>query len=122
MRLESVLGRLSAFLDLEPDKTELVLDVVDHDGLTLAALFLSILGGGVGTLELEIRVTLLEVLAAVGLQENGAIGGRVDLEGVREKLVSGNQVLQDRQQLDRIKFRARERVDLPAEGVYTRCR
>lgn len=96
MALERLLGRLGAIFNLQPDETELVLDVVDHDGLALAALIITTLSGGVGTLELEILVTLLEVLLAVDLPENGAILGGVDLEGVREKLVTGDKVLWDR--------------------------
>jgi hypothetical protein len=55
-----LLGGLGALLSLEPDQTELVLDIVDHDGLTLATFILvSILSGGVGTLELEVLAATL---------------------------------------------------------------
>jgi len=96
--LESILGGLEALLGLEPDKTELVLNVVDHDGLTLTTSLLGILSGGVGTLELEVLVTLLEVLAAVGLPEDRAVLGGGDLEGIGENLVSGDDVLLSCQQ------------------------
>ena len=100
MRLEGILGRLQALLGLEPDKTELVLNVVDHDGLTLTTFIIATLGGWVGTLKLEILIGLLEVLAAVGLPEDGAVLGGSDLEGVRENLVPGDDVLtNDRQPL-----------------------
>lgn len=98
MSLESILGGLEALLGLEPDKTELVLNVVDHDGLTLTTSLLGILSGGVGTLELEVLVTLLEVLAAVGLPEDRAVLGGGDLEGIGENLVSGDDVLLSCQQ------------------------
>lgn len=94
MGLVGVLGGLQALLGLEPDKTELVLNVVNHDGLTLTTgIFLSILSGGVGTLKSEVLVLLLEVLAAVGLPEDGDILGGSDLEGAGEDLVSGDNVL-----------------------------
>lgn len=91
--LEGILGGLEALLGLEPDEAELVLDIVDHDGLIITTIFTSLLGGGVGTSELKVLVLLLEVLAAVGLPEDGAVLGRGDLEGVRENLVSGDDVL-----------------------------
>lgn len=93
MGLETILRRLEAILGLEPDETELVLNIVDHSGLTLTTLLIAILSGGVGTLELEVLVGLLEVLAAVGLPENGAVRVGSDLEGVGENLVSGDDVL-----------------------------
>lgn len=93
MSLEGILGGLETLFGLEPDETELVLDIVDHDGLIITTLFTSLLGGGVGTSELKVLVLLLEVLAAVGLPEDGAVLGRGDLEGVRENLVSGDDVL-----------------------------
>lgn len=93
MGLEGVLGRLETLLGLEPDKTELVLNVVNHDGLVITTLLTGLLSGGVGTSKLEVLVLLLQVLAAVSLPENGAVLGGGDLEGVRENLVSGKDVL-----------------------------
>lgn len=94
MRLEGLFGGLQTLLSLEPDQTELVLNVVDHDGLTLTAVVtIAALSGGVGALKLEVLVLLLEVLAAVGLPQDGAVRGGDDLEGVREHLVSGDDVL-----------------------------
>lgn len=94
MALEGILGGLETLLGLEPDETELVLDIVDHDGLIITALVSSLLSGRVGTSELKVLVLLLEVLAAVSLPEDGAVLGRGDLEGVRENLVSGDDILQ----------------------------
>ena len=92
MRLEGVLGGLETLLGLEPDETELVLDVVDHDGLTLTTVAITtVLSGGVGTLELEVLVLLLEVLAAVALVED--LVDLLELEGVGENLVSRNDIL-----------------------------
>jgi hypothetical protein len=91
--LEGVLGRLEALLGLEPDQTELVLNVVDHDRLALTTLLIATLGGGVSTLQLKVLVGLLEVLAAVSLPEDGAVSGRLDVEGVGEDLVPGDDVL-----------------------------
>jgi hypothetical protein len=89
--LEGILGGLHALLGLEPDKTELVLNVVDHDLLALTTLLITTLSGRVGTLELEVFVGLLEVLLAVALVEDTV--DLLDLEGVRENLVSGNDIL-----------------------------
>lgn len=92
MRLVVVLGGLHALLGLEPDETELVLDVVDHDLLALTTgILLLVLSRGVGTLELEVLVLVLGVLAAVSLPEDTV--DLVDLEGVGEKLVTGDDVL-----------------------------
>jgi hypothetical protein len=93
VRFEGILGRLEALLGLEPDEAELVLNIVDHDGLIITTIVSSVLSGGVGTGELEVLVLLLEVLAAVGLPEDGAVLGGSDLEGVGENLVSGDDVL-----------------------------
>ncbi|KAJ5359697.1 uncharacterized protein N7496_012110 [Penicillium cataractarum] len=93
VRLEGILGRLEALLGLEPDETELVLDIVDHDGLIITTLLTGVLSRGVGTSELEVLVLLLEVLAAVGLPEDGAVLGGGNLEGIGENLVTGDQVL-----------------------------
>ena len=92
--LEGILGGLQALLGLEPVKTELVLDVVDHDGLTLTTgIIITALSGGVGTLELEVLVALLEVLAAVAGPEELALGVLLDLVGVGENLVAGDDIL-----------------------------
>lgn len=91
MTLEGILGGLHALLGLEPDETELVLNVVDHDLLALTTLLITTLGGGVGTLELEVLVGLLEVLAAVALVEDVVDG--LDVEGVGEDLVTGDDIL-----------------------------
>lgn len=91
--LEGLLGGLHALLRLEPDETELVLDVVDHLALALAVTALvGVLArrGGVGALELE-GIGALEVLAAVGLPEDAV--NLLDVEGVGEQLVSGEDVL-----------------------------
>lgn len=94
MRLVVLLGRLEALLGLEPDETELILDIVDHGGLSLTTLLISsILGGGVGTLELEILAGTLEVLAAVTLPEEGELLVGDKVEGVGDDLVAGNDVL-----------------------------
>jgi hypothetical protein len=93
VRLEGLLGRLEALLGLEPDEAELVLDIVDHDGLIITTVLTGLLSGGVGTSELEVLVLLLEVLAAVGLPKDGAVLGGSDLEGVGENLVTGDDVL-----------------------------
>ena len=94
VRLEGILGGLEALLGLEPDETELVLNVVDHDGLSLTTgIFVATLSGGVGTRELEVLADLLHVLAAVSLPEDGAVRGGVDLEGIGENLISGDGVL-----------------------------
>jgi hypothetical protein len=93
VRLEGILGGLEALLGLEPDEAELVLDIVDHDGLIITTILTGLLSGGVGTSELEVLVLLLEVLAAVGLPKDGAVLGGSDLEGVGENLVTGDDVL-----------------------------
>jgi hypothetical protein len=91
MTLEGILGRLQALLGLEPDKAELVLNVVDHDLLALTTLLITTLGGGVGTLKLEVLVCLLEVLAAVALVED--VVDDLQVEGVRDELVIGDEIL-----------------------------
>lgn len=92
--LEGILGGLQTLLGLEPVETELVLDVVDHDGLTLTTgIIITALSGGVGTLELEVLVALLEVLAAVAGPEELALGVLLDLVGVGENLVAGDDIL-----------------------------
>lgn len=94
MGLEGILGRLQALLDLQPYKTELILDVVDHDHLGLAVVIVgSILSGGVGTSKLEVLADLLGVLAAVSLPQDGAVLRLSDVVGVRENLVAGDDVL-----------------------------
>lgn len=93
MSLEGILGGLETLLGLEPDQTELVLNVVDHNGLTLTTIVTTLLSGGVGTLEFEVLVLPLEVLLAVGLPEDGAVSSGSDSEGVREHLVTGDDVL-----------------------------
>jgi len=93
MGLELVLGRLQALLGLEPDETELILDVVNHDRLTLttAAFLILTLSGGVSTLELEFLIRLLEVLAAVALVEDTV--DLLDVVGVSEDLVVRDDIL-----------------------------
>jgi hypothetical protein len=66
---------------------------VDHGGLALTTLLLGILGGGVGTLESEVLVLALEVLAAVGLEKDRAVLGGGNLEGGGAELISGKNVL-----------------------------
>lgn len=91
MAFESVLGRLHAVLGLEPDQIELILDIVDHDGLVVTAVAAALLGGRVGTLQLEVLILLLEVLLAVALPEEAVL---LDVEGVGEEFVSGDDVLE----------------------------
>lgn len=94
MRLVALLGRLLAFLSLEPDETELILDIVDHGGLALATLIVSaVLSGRVGTLELEVLVGALQVLAAVTLPKDIKILVGDKVEGVGDDLVTGNDIL-----------------------------
>lgn len=93
MGLVALLGGLSAILNLEPDQTELVLDIVDHGGLTLATIIFGVLSGGVGTLELEVLVGALQVLAAVTLPKDIEILVGDKVEGIGDDLVTGNDVL-----------------------------
>lgn len=94
MGLVALLRGLRALLSLEPDQTELVLDIVDHDGLTLATFLISsLLSGGVGTLELEVLAGTLHVLAAVTLPKDIEILVGNKVEGVGDDLVTGNDVL-----------------------------
>ena len=103
MGLVGILGRLHALLGLQPVETELVLNVVDHDHLGLAVIVIgSILSGGVGTGKLEVLADLLGVLAAVGLPQDGAVLRLGNVEGVREDLVAGDDVLKDRQFADQV--------------------
>lgn len=91
VRLECILGGLHALLLLEPDKTELVLNVVDHDLGTLATIIVfTTLGGRVGTLELEVFGSF-EVFAAVSGPEDRAVFD--DLEGVGDDFIIGDDVL-----------------------------
>jgi hypothetical protein len=91
VRLERILAGLHALLSLEPDKTELVLDVVDHDLGTLTTFFIiTTFGGRVGTFELEVFGTF-EVFTAVGGPEDGAVFN--DLEGVGDDFIAGDDVL-----------------------------
>lgn len=94
--LEGILGGLHSLLGLEPDQTELFLDIVGHDGLVLTTALAAFLGGGVGALQLEVLVLLLEVLLAVALVEEAVL---LDLVGVGEELVSGNDVLSGKKRL-----------------------
>lgn len=94
MGLVALLAGLGAVLNLEPDKTELVLDIVDHGGLTLATLVVTtLLSGGVGTLELEVLVGTLQVLAAVTLPKDIEFLVGDKLKGIGDDLVAGNDVL-----------------------------
>lgn len=93
MALVAFLGGLGAILDLEPDQTELVLDIVDHSGLTLATLILNVLGGGVGTLKLEVLVGTLQVLAAVTLPKDIEVLVGDKVKSIGDDLVTGNDVL-----------------------------
>lgn len=91
--LEKRLGRRAV---LQPLETELVLNVVDHLHLVLAGVLLGILSGGVGTLKLDVIATdALAVLAAVALPENGVVRVGLKVEGVGDKLVTGESVLID---------------------------
>lgn len=96
--LEGILGRLKTLLGLEPDEAELVLNVVDHHLTTFTTVIGAILSGGVGTLELEILVGLLEILLAVALVEDAVNG--LDVVGVGENLVTGDDVLMRQATLD----------------------
>jgi hypothetical protein len=96
VRLVALLGGLSSVLGLEPDQTELVLDIVDHGGLTVATLIIAaLLSGGVGTLELEVLVGALQVLAAVTLPKDIEILVVDKVESVGDDLVTGNNILVD---------------------------
>jgi 2-phospho-L-lactate transferase/gluconeogenesis factor (CofD/UPF0052 family) len=64
---------------------------VNHDLLPLTTILITTLGGGVGTLKLEVLVCLLEVLAAVALVEN--VVDDLQVEGVRDELVIGDDIL-----------------------------
>lgn len=89
-----LLGGLRALLSLEPDQTELVLDIVDHGGLTLATfIIVAVLSGGVGTLELEVLAGTLQILAAVTLPKDIELLVGNKLEGIGDDLVTGNDVL-----------------------------
>lgn len=90
VRLEGFLGRLHAFLGLEPDETELVLNVVNHDSLAFTTAIITTLSGGVGTLELDVLVLVLHELLAVALPQDAVL---LDVEGVGEQFVSGDKVL-----------------------------
>jgi hypothetical protein len=68
---------------------------VDHDGLTLTTLLLGILGGGIGTLESEVLVLLLQVLAAVSLPQDVAVLGGNEVEGIGDELVTGDNILDE---------------------------
>jgi hypothetical protein len=90
--LEGILGGLGTVLGLEPDETELVLNVVNHNLTTFSTtLIIATLSGRVGSLELEVLVRLLEVLPAVALVENTVDG--LDVVGVREDLVTRDDIL-----------------------------
>ena len=91
MGLVGILGGLHALVGLQPDKTELVLDVVDHGLDALAALLLiAALSRRVGALELE-ALGALGVFAAVGRPEDRAL--LYEVEGVRDDLITGDNVL-----------------------------
>jgi hypothetical protein len=65
---------------------------VNHDLLAFATLVVVLtLSGGVGTLQLIVLVLVLGVLAAVGLPQDTV--HFLDVEGVGEELVSGDNVL-----------------------------
>lgn len=92
MALEGILGRLHALLGLQPNETELILNVVNHDLLTITAgIIVTLLSGGVSTLKLDVLVLPLEVLAAVALVEDTV--NLLDLEVVGENLVSRDDIL-----------------------------
>lgn len=91
MSLEGILGGLHSLLDLQPVEVELILDIVDHDGLIVTTGVATVLGGRVGTLQLEILVLLLQELAAVALPQETIL---LDLEGVGEEFVVGDDVLE----------------------------
>lgn len=93
MSLVAFLGGLRAILSLKPDQTELVLDIVDHGGLALATFLVGVLSGGVGTLELEVLVGTLQVLAAVTLPQDIEVLVGDKVKGIGDDLVTGNDVL-----------------------------
>lgn len=93
MSLVAFLGGLRAILSLKPDQTELVLDIVDHGGLALATFLVGVLSGGVGTLELEVLVGTLQVLAAVTLPKDIEVLVGDKVKGIGDDLVTGNDVL-----------------------------
>lgn len=90
VRLEGLLGRLHALLGLEPDETKLVLNVVDHDSLAFTTAIITTLSGGVGALELDVLVLVLHELLAVALPQEAVL---LDVEGVGEQFISGDNVL-----------------------------
>ena len=60
----------------------------------LAAVLLSLLSGGVGTLKLDILATdALAVLAAIALPENRVEGVGLQIEGIGDQLVTGEGIL-----------------------------
>lgn len=92
----SRLARLETIFGLKPIQTELFLNIVNHHSFSLAGfLFLVILGRRVRRLELEVIVTTLGVLAAIGLPKDGEFLVLDDREGIREKLVARNGILID---------------------------
>lgn len=91
MGLESILRRLHALLSLKPDKTELILDIVHHDGLLVTAAITTLLGRGVRAFKLEVLVLLLHELLAVAFPQETAV--LVDLVGVGEEFVSRYDIL-----------------------------
>lgn len=92
MSLEGILGGLGTVLGFEPNETELVLNVVNHNLTTFSTtLIIATLSGRVSSLELELLVRLLEVLPAVALVENAVDG--LDVVGIREDLVTRDDIL-----------------------------
>jgi hypothetical protein len=103
--LEGLLGRLHALLGLKPNETELILNVVNHDLLTLtASVLITALSGGVSTLKLDVLIGLLEVLAAVALVKDTV--DLLDVEGVRENLVSRDDILYKQKHVSNLRLYA----------------
>ena len=91
MGFKVLFGGLVAFLGLQPFELELLLNVVDHDGLAFTTAILAPLSGRVGTLELEVLILVLQVLLAVALPEDAV--DLLDSEVFGEQFISSDNVL-----------------------------
>jgi hypothetical protein len=92
MCLESILRRLHAFFLLEPDKAELLFNIVDHDriALNIAAIIILTLCRRIGTLELE-GLLALQVFETVRLEKYSV--DFTDFISIREQFIPGDDVL-----------------------------
>jgi len=124
MSLEGLLRGLHALLRLEPDQAELVLNVVNHDLLTLTTADIILIltqSRRVRALQLE-RLLSLHVLAAVGLPENAI--DLLDLVVIGEQLVSGDDVLVEHNQGQQLVFflLLSSLVSSPAIAAHIPCK